>query len=259
MDRKVMIISNPGEKDDENYCEGAINDAANYLEYLRSPYGGAWKYPSEFVMFNERPSVTQLRRELNSFCSLDYSLIIFTGHGEYSTDANSTILELKAGEEINSLELYCGTKKRTLILDCCRKIPKKLLIEEKFLRIAVSSVPEFDADVCRQYYNKDVLENCDPAIIIAFSCSIDEFSYDDRSKKGGVYSLNLIRSATNWVRNYDLTSFVDNEKYATLSIVKAHNNIIDVVKERTGDRQHPSIVKPRSGTYFPFGIVVKEA
>lgn len=165
------------------------------------------------------------------------------------------MLVLKPGEVINSLELFCGTKKRTLILDCCRRIPRKIITEKKLFEVLGAAPSKFDADKCRRLYNKRI-EECDPAIIIAYSCSIGQYSYDDISKRGGVYSLNLIKYARKWALTGDLASLRRNREYSILSIVKAHNGVIDNVKANTGDRQIPSIVKPRSGDYFPFGILV---
>jgi hypothetical protein len=52
---------------------------------------------------------------------LDYVLIIFSSHGYHCTNRESTVLDVRDGHAIDSVELRDGAKKQTLILDCCRQ------------------------------------------------------------------------------------------------------------------------------------------
>lgn len=258
MERKVLIISNPGEQGDEHYCKGVLRDVENYVDYFKSPLGGGWNISTEIVLLS-RPAVPTLRQELASLCKVDYSLIVFTGHGGYSEKSDSTILELRKQEHIDSSELRCGTKKRTIILDCCRS-PINLFAEEvEQGKEIVAAYVDLDLAECRRYY-KDAIENCDIGVIVAYSCSPDQKAYDSDSGKGGVYSYNLIRYCKDWARNQDLKDLRSQKKYRSLSIVKAHNEIADKVERETlhnsEGKQVPQILRPRSGKYFPFGIVV---
>jgi len=66
------------------------------------------------------------------------------------------------------------------------------------------------------------------------------------------YSYSLLRSATNWreTKNIDLSS-----KWATFSIVQAHQASIAIVSRLSGTTQNPEIDKPRSEPYFPIAIM----
>lgn len=49
MTRKMLIIANPGEAGDENYCEGVNQDVKQYKKFFTSNSGGAWE-PEEIEL-----------------------------------------------------------------------------------------------------------------------------------------------------------------------------------------------------------------
>ncbi|MCL6478698.1 MAG: caspase family protein [Peptococcaceae bacterium] len=127
MKRHALIISNPGELGAENYCEGVKIDVKNYISFLKSPLGGTW-YDSEITHL-DRPSRANVHNAITNISLCDYTFIVFCGHGYFSASKESTILELRKNEEIDSLDLRNGARKRTIILDCCRKIEKDIITE----------------------------------------------------------------------------------------------------------------------------------
>ena len=106
MDRKALIISNPGEVGEENYCDGVSVDVANYINYLTSPLGGAW-YRSEIIHL-DRPTSTEVDKQIKLLKGCDYAFIAFCGHGYYSFELKSTILILRKHIELDSLSLRSG-------------------------------------------------------------------------------------------------------------------------------------------------------
>ena len=40
--RRALLIANPGEVGDEDYCKGVYVDIKNYQQHLTSAEGGAW-------------------------------------------------------------------------------------------------------------------------------------------------------------------------------------------------------------------------
>src|SRR5579863_6503802 len=100
MNRKAVIISNPGESGAENYCGGVIKDVANYRLLLLSPIGGLWQRSEISEM--SRPSIAEVRLEMQGLFTYDYVLVVFVGHGWHSTDLDSTIVRLRKGQEIDS-------------------------------------------------------------------------------------------------------------------------------------------------------------
>lgn len=119
MNRKMLLIANPGPPDDpEHYCEGVNVDVQAYLDFFHSPLGGSW-YEFEIKVL-KYPSCAEVRSALTELRRADYSMIVFCGHG-YSNQYDETILELSKDEELPASELRGPCAKRSIILDCCRK------------------------------------------------------------------------------------------------------------------------------------------
>lgn len=247
MNRKALIISNPGEAGAENYCAGVVKDVANYRSFLASPIGGLW-YDSEISLMN-RPSAAEVRMKTRDLSGCDYALIVFCGHGWHSTATDSTCVVLRQGQEIDSVELRLANTAETLVLDCCRRkgpwIPTARALDEKLAKAG----PRINPEDCRKYYDERIKE-CDGGLIVMYACSKDEFANDD-SEKGGLYSYNLLNGSKGWARN----SSTDTSKTASfLSVVGAHEEAASLIRQ-SSVRQTPHIEKPRTEPYFPFGIV----
>lgn len=250
MKRRALIISNPGEEDDENYCNGVNLDVTNYTRFLTSGPGGFW--PETIITHLHKPSRADVELAITKLGLCDYALVIFTGHGWFSTPMQTTILDLGSGEEIDFTELTQGPPKQTVILDCCRKKSPRMLLDEAIraneaFRTAARRV---NPNLCRRRY-KEAIEQCDEALLVLYSCAAGELSGDD-SRKGGIYSFNLLKVAETWAAGVELDPASDRK---ILSVVGAHNRArIEI--ERIGTRpQTPQIEKPRTGPYFPFCIV----
>ncbi|MTI82405.1 MAG: caspase family protein [Firmicutes bacterium] len=248
MKRHALILSNPGESGAENYCEGVNVDVNNYTSFLKSALGGTW-YNNEITHLN-RPSKLDTNNAIKDISSCDYSLIIFCGHGFYSASRESTILQLRKNEEIDFLDLKNEAKKRTIILDCCRKVEKDIITEERMIAKFSEAKAELNPLECRKFFEKQ-LEKCHNGIVVGYACSKNETAGDSQSK-GGYYSYSLLKSATEWceTNNIDLT-----RKWSKLNIAEAHNASIKNVSRLSGGTQTPEIDKPRSGPYFPFAIM----
>ena len=247
MKRLALILANPGEAGAPNYCEGVNLDVEAYSQFLRANFGGAW-YSSEIDVL-KRPSVAQARLALGKLKGVDYGLVIFAGHGEYITSKKTTVLELRRGEEIDSLELRSGASKQTVVLDCCRSIAPESKRAVVFAE-AMQKRADTSADSCRFYYEKRISE-CPSSVSILWACTIGETAGDDRTR-GGYYSLGLLDESENWAKN----STTDVSKnYSILSVVEAHDKATPTVLRLSGERQHPTIEKVRSGPYFPFAVV----
>lgn len=249
MKRIALIISNPGEPNAENYCNGVLVDVENFRSFLISPLGGAW-FGSEIHLL-DRPTQQEVNAKIQQANLCDYSLVIFAGHGYFSSVTDSTILEIRPGYEYDSLNLRTGANKRLIILDCCRKVyPEPCLESESRLRVKFAVSKELDPFKCRIYYD-EAISKCSNGILVGYGCSIDETSGDGGSK-GGYYSSSLIRSCKNWFDNTDVNL---SAHYSFLSFVKAHELAISRVETLSGGIQNPEIEKPRSQPYFPFAIM----
>ncbi len=248
MQRKALLISNAGEENAENYCRGVFVDTESYRTFLSSPLGGAW-FSSEIIHL-DRPTCRQVKTEVSNLRSADYSLILFSGHGYFSESRETTIIELRKNEEYDSIDLRDGAIKRTIILDCCRKVYPEVVLEKAILAKMAAKAEILNFNECRKYFDA-TLEKCAPGIVAAYSCSKNEVSGDGGSR-GGFYASSLLKATNNWLEqsNVDLA-----RKYAPYSIVRAHNSAIPLVARLSGGTQNPHIEKPRSEPYFPFAIM----
>lgn len=246
MRRKTLIVSNPGEQGADNYCEGVNQDVKNYVSFLTEPFGGYWD--NSEIRLLPRPSRNELTKAIAELGTYDYSIVVFTGHGYYNAHLQSTMLELRKQEEIDSAELRKGALKRTIILDCCRKVEKIPTLEEALLKAEVrKSLRLLDSSLCRHYYNT-YIEQCPQALITTYACAIGELAGDD-SQNGGFYSSSLLRVGTVWAQNQM------GNQHAFLSIPSGHEDAAVVVKRWSEGKQNPRIEKPRSGEYFPLAVV----
>jgi hypothetical protein len=247
-----LLIANPGESGEENYCKGVYVDIGNYVRVLTSPEGGAWV--SSEIKYLNRPSATEVRDWLvaSSFC--DYVFVMFTGHGWYSRAAGDRILELRSGERIGSVELVRGAKKRTVILDCCQRVHPEALLENMARNIirAKEAGGRRTADwtACRNLFDESV-ENAPQGIITAKSCSIDEIAEDD-DERGGRYNGSLIACVDDWVRTQADEQF--SRSSAMASIVAFHECAAEKTRQLSENSQNPRIEKPRTGPYFPMAV-----
>jgi hypothetical protein len=248
VNRRSLIISNPGELGAKNYCEGVFKDVENYKKFLSSPIGGYWG--TNVVEHLDRRTEKEVKAALSKISSADYSLIVFCGHGYHSDETDSTILELRKGEEIDSDDLRGVTSKQTIILDCCRVRAKTLLLEDRLFEAALAKSHKFDGEACRRYYNNQIVK-CRDGIIVLKACSIDEEAGDD-SEKGGYYSYNLLKFAKRWANETIVNNSIG---YDILSAPEAHELCKSNVIDKSKGAQHPQIEKARSEPYFPFTIV----
>ena len=248
MKRHALIISNPGEYGAENYCEGVKVDVQNYTAFLKSPLGGGW-YDSE-ISHLDRPFCVNLEKSISDLSSYEYTFFVFCGHGFYSAQRESTILELRKGQEFNSIDLRKNSNKRSILLDCCRKVEKEIITEAALVAKFAEAREMLNMAECRRYFEKQV-DNCTKGVIVGYACSKNETAGDNQTK-GGYYSHSILKAATSWRETHkiDLT-----KSWSAFSVVSSHDGAIPNVKRMSGGTQNPEIEKPRTDQYFPFAIM----
>jgi hypothetical protein len=240
------LIANPGIEGEELYCKGVFADMDNFKKFLLSPIGGLWKDGE--IITKIKPTKIELLKEIEVLKSVDYGLVIFSGHGWHSGQLDETMVKLNDNESISSKELRKGAPKQTLILDCCREIhsePVKKMFECAFEKMSSQIHPED----CRFFYDNQIIK-CANSIIVLYGCDINETAGESLS--GGYFSYRLINSSKEWASR----KVIDTTKQCSiLSMVEAFETTDVLVKEFTDKRQNPQIEKPRSEIYFPFCIV----
>lgn len=242
MSRKMLIISNPGEPGADNYCEGVNQDVTRYREFFMSIAGGAWE-ANEIKTLN-RPHPDQVDAALTELVGSNYSMVIFCGHG-YCRFDGTTMVELRKGFDYDSTKFYCGSRKHTVILDCCRVLWDKIL-EHAQTDFSLRQLSEYPVSRALARARFDAaLAKCPNGLITLYACDNNESAEDD-SRNGGIYSHALRSTAIAW------SKLQSEEK--TLNVVAAHNSASIKVRALSGNRQNPQIVKPRLEPYFPFAV-----
>lgn len=250
VNRKAILIANPGEVGAENYCKGVYVDVANYKSLMTSPEGGAWNLSEIQVL--DRPTLATTRSAISAVSTCDYVFIMFSGHGYYSPRRADQILELRSGEEIESNELLEKSTRRTLILDCCNKVHSAELREErqKIALSAEASAKRYaDRTRCRSLFDS-AIEATSKSVVRMASCAIDELSTDD-DQLGGHYNSSLLAVAKHWGEEQSAKYYSLGD---VLTVVTAHDAATPITRRRSGGTQNPQIAKPKSAPYFPLCV-----
>lgn len=239
MIRSALIIGSP-----DSQIPGVYDDMKNYRSFLKSPGGGAW-YENEIVTL-ESPTRFQLSQHLEHLKASDYSIVVFAGHGEYSSRNQSTMLHLNSNTLIDEDELKVGAPKKTVVIDACRVIAKEP-IDEALVKAALATERYLDhLDTSRQTFERQ-LAACHPGLAVLYGCKIGE-SAGDIPGTGGRYSSSLLTVALNWAGRFGA------QQGSALTVSEAHEAAVPVVQRRSGGSQNPTAEFPRSLPRFPFAV-----
>jgi hypothetical protein len=249
--KRALLISNPGEQGAENYAKGVYVDVRNYQRFLNASQGGAWEAGEIESM--DRPTRAAVQSKIAEFARYDYTFIMFSGHGWYSSVDKDRILELRKDERIASQELLQYAKKRVLILDCCLVVHHEPMMEKGGRMALFANQAGFprtaNREACRKLFLREI-ENAPVGYVRLSSCAIDERSWDD-DNTGGRYNSSLIGCADKWADTEAQKSWSPD---AALSIVEAHEAAAALTRQRSNGAQNPGIEKAKSGPYFPFAV-----
>lgn len=216
---------------------------------MRSALGGLW-YDSEIQLL-DNPSELAVRAALEALRAVDYSLVVFCGHGSHT--GRSTIVQIRPGVTLSEDVLKTGARKHTLILDCCRVIERQRLVEA--MAKADMQAPILDPSRCRAGFDR-CIEECPPALVTMYACSVDETAGE--TADGGWYSTALVDGAKDWhKRQSHNTSPISRTSSIPriFSVTDAHDRAAAAVRQTSGQRQNPTCGYPRSDKRFPFAII----
>lgn len=222
MEKRILLFGN-----DEG-LPGVKVDLKNFKNFFKSPIGGNWLEIEINTLLNPTKKELLDKLALYKDLSLDYLIIIYSGHGGQERE---TLLEINPkGELIGESELQYISKRQLNIFDCCRCYPE--LIHERVRFEAISkSFPEFNT---RQIFEKRILQAI-PQQVTLYSCSIGEISND--TKDGGIYSQSLLKSAR---------KINDDFKLIGTTHVEAFEETVEITKKLPKEKhQHPEAILPK--------------
>jgi len=217
MQKRVLIIGN------SEGLPGVKVDIENYKGFFKSNCGGDW-YDFE-ITTKLNASRNDVITELNLMkgLSLDYSIIIFSGHGGQKRE---TFFELNsAGETIYESEIKAISTRQLTIYDCCRAYAQPVNESRAFTALLNKGLADVNT---RERYERRIMEAI-PQEVNLYACSKGEKAYD--TSAGGVYSKYLIQSARNL-----------NTPFKSVGVCHDEAAILTTAAYRD---QHPEAVLPR--------------
>lgn len=220
----------------EEDIPGVLIDRENWINHLHSPTGGAWQ--DHEILVSNSPTSAKLSSAIDWVNAADYTFVAFSGHGSALSETN-TVICINERETTSSSKLITRAQRQTLVLDCCRKLPKqKRLTEARVLKsIAMDSYK--DPDLARRIFQRHLSE-CSPFRVQLNACAVDQAS-GDSDASGGYYTSALIHAAQGVPAGQ------------VLGVREAHQIARRAVMEREPS-QTPTGNYPRSGPTFPIGI-----
>lgn len=239
MERKALII----------YCtntssgtlNGPYKDNQNFIDYLKSDVGGQW-YNEEIVSIQNPNKNDIIRIISNDFNNVDYSFIVFSGHGYISINDNLQYIEIN-NCDIPILELRTNAKRQTIIIDACRGYYQPIH-DSKQTRF--SNLYEYATGHpnTRGIFEAAV-EQADEGITVLFSADENQSSLD--TDKGGAYLLSLLSVCKEWERK-------TNERNCYYPINYAHDEACLYIKKHFVTNQNPVMNQEKRRYYFPLAV-----
>lgn len=226
------------------YRSGIEKDVDNFIEYLQSNKGGAWN-GDEILSLKNKPKTIILDSINNTKGNYDYVLVMFSGHGNYSTVMNERRLYTNDGEFFYESDILGMASKQLTIIDSCACEERELIEDSLTKAVLFASESVNIREVYRRFFD-DWVESCPNQSIMMYSCDEGEESSD--SDNGGLYAYNLIVAAKN--------------SKEELNCLKVHEivkpKVVDSARKR-GKQQHPTYYSTcKHGNVLPFTISLKK-
>ena len=238
MRKKALIVGCSGSE--QSFLPGVQRDIENFRNFLKSPNGGHW-FESEIVsLYN--PTELELQEEIESLKSqnLDFSFVVFSGHGEYSEVMGCRRLYLTNSKFVYEKDMLKISPKQLTIIDSCAETDD-MILESKMEKSA--GLERLYSSVIKDYrrlYELSI-ERCKPQAINLYSCDIDEYSQD--TSKGAMYAAHLLSVA------------MSNSSNEVLNALEAHAITSEVVTKKTQGDQNPQyICTAKFGDKLPISV-----
>jgi hypothetical protein len=242
MKRKALII----------YCDdtqsgslkGPSHDNSNYRQFLKSNLGGGW-YDDEIISLRNPSSYDVAVTLRTHFKYIDYSFVLFSGHGFINVDHNNLqYIELN-DTDVSILSLRNDSPKQTLIIDACRGFYSPL--KKSMENLLVDSYRAFTGDIqsTRKIY-EDAIDNADQGWSILYAASENQTALD--TPEGAAYLLSLLSVSDVWKKS--------NSQNQILPLDSVHEGAKIYLTQNFTTTQRPSMAQEKRLRYFPFAVKI---
>lgn len=261
MVRKLLLIISDG--GGNSPLRGVHIDKEIFLNFFKSPEGGAWK-DEEINVFDENNFDLQILKATDLTARLekqpgDFYLIVFCGHG--FTDENNQIhFEVRPNTSLKLEDLLSTVaKSRCLVIaDSCRAIYRLQeggrIANQRLFSTSAEARNSRYFELCHTMYNKLIGLTPSTMQLVYFSNSYNETA-DENPRDGGVYCHELLTATKRKINEIHNLQKHDGKSYY-VSIDDIHQEAAATVINKTKGRQHPEIyLNSRSKARFPFIVV----
>lgn len=261
MVRKLLLIISDG--GGNSPLRGVHIDKKNFLNFFKSPEGGAWK-DEEINVFDENNFDLQILKATDLAARLDkqpvdFYLIVFCGHG--FTDKNNQIhFEVRPNTSLKLADLLSTVaRSRCLVIaDSCRAIYRLQeggrIANQRLFSTSAEARNSRYAELCHTMYNDLIKSTPSTMQLVYFSNSYNETA-DENPRDGGVYCHELLTATKRKINEIHNVQKHDSKSYF-VSIDEIHQEAAAIVINKTNSRQHPEIyLNCRSKARFPFIVV----
>lgn len=238
MNRKALII----------YCTntesgklvGTDKDNDNIRKFLISDVGGQWK--NDEVISLRDPTAHEIEQCLaEEFENVDYSFIVFSGHGGIDEGNSQDYLEVKDCDIPISM-LISSAPKQALIIDACRSYYRRM---ESSLQKSFSNLNEsiYIPQKNRITFDKAV-NQAEEGLTILYSASENQSSL--ATDRGSAYIYSLLSICKEWERNHTNNNVLD--------LKDAHRLACEYLKKNFHTIQKPIMNIEKRKNYFPIAV-----
>ena len=261
MRRKLYLIISDG--GGNTPLRGVHIDKDNFLNFFKSPEGGAWK-DDEISVFDknnfylEALKINDLTARVNKH-PIDFYLIVFCGHG-YTDQNHQIFFEVRQDFQLNLDDLLGAVaRSRCLVIaDSCRAIyhlqEGGRIADVRLFSTSEDARNSAYADLCRNEYN-DLIEATPSTMQVVYFSNSDNETANENPRVGGFYSHELLATAKEQIEKIKTLQQHDNQSYY-VSIDDVHSEAASIVASKTHNGQHPDIyLNCRSKARFPFVVV----
>ena len=168
--------------------DGTPVDARRYPGFLQSDFGGAWR-DNEIVVLENRGRDEILSHVRAAY--VDYSVVVFSGHGEYVQGQTRALLN--SYEQLWQQELVTPAKRQLLdIIDACRALEEEQIVEARRFLGTFGAEPNLAYRAsCRTLYDQ-YITRAEEGISVMYACSVNQAAQEN-SERGGFFSYWLTR------------------------------------------------------------------